>query len=43
MNLQGGLACGSTEPPVGGSVMYSWRRKAEVEERGEGVALESGG
>jgi len=30
-------------PPVDGSVMYSWRQKVGVEERGERVALESGG
>ena len=31
------------EPPAVGSVMCSWRQRVEVEERGERVALESGG
>jgi hypothetical protein len=31
------------EPPVVGSVMCNWPQTAEVEGRGERVALESGG
>ena len=41
-NLRGVWGYGNMEPPVGGSVMCSWRQKVVAGGRGEGVVLGSG-